>query len=439
MSFTIHLPDTSYFFMPDWSIIVITLLFSAFSAGTEIAFLSSNKLRIELDRSQGSFSARILWNFVKSPSRFIATMLIANNIALVIYGIIMSEHLMTREWLRLHLPDQLHGNGMLLVIQTLLSTLIILVAAEFIPKAVFRINPNAILSLLAIPIRLLYYLLSPIVWIIINLSRFFMRLLFRIDFIEERPVFGRVDLDLYIRELTSKNNQVEEMDTEIRIFQNALDFKEVKVRECMIPRNEIIAIEVGQSVNDLLKLFVETKLSKILVYRDNIDNIIGFVHSSEMFKQPEDITHMLLPVTIVPEVLSANEVLKQFTDMHRSVAVIVDEYGGTAGMVTIEDLIEEIFGEIHDEHDLPDETEKKIGENEYLFSGRLEINYLNKKYDLNIPEHEDYETLGGFIFQHHENIPETNEEIVIPPYTIVIQKVKHNRIEQVRMKVNVEA
>ena len=424
--------------MSDWSIILITLLFSAFTSGTEIAFLSANKLRIELDRSQGSFSARILWNFVKSPSRFIASMLIANNIALVIYGIVMSEHILTREWLRMQLPYQLHGSGMLLVIQTFLSTIIILVAAEFIPKAVFRINPNATLSLLAIPIRMLYYLLAPIVWIIINLSRFFMRVLFRIDFYEERPVFGRVDLDLYIRELTSKNNQVEEMDTEIRIFQNALDFKEVKVRECMIPRNEIVAIDVEKPVSDLLGLFVETKLSKILVYRNNIDNIIGFVHSSEMFKQPEDITHMLLPVTIVPEVLSANEVLKQFTNMHRSVAVIVDEYGGTAGMVTIEDVIEEIFGEIHDEHDVPDETEKKIGENEYLFSGRLEIDYLNKKYELNIPEHEDYETLGGFIFQHHENIPETNEEVIIPPFKIIVLKIKHNRIEQVRFKVSME-
>ncbi len=424
--------------MSDWSIIIISLLFSAFASGTEIAFLSANKLRIELDRSQGSFSARLLWKFVKSPSRFIATMLIANNIGLVIYGIVMAENLLTREWLRDHLPYQLHGNGMLLFIQTLLSTLVILVAAEFIPKAIFRINPNAILSLLAIPIQLLYYLLSPIVWIIISISRFIMRSIFRIDFVEERPVFGRVDLDFYIKELSTKNDQAEEMETDIRIFQNALDFKEVKVRECMIPRNEIVAIEVSQTVDDLLRLFVETKLSKILVYRDSIDNIIGFVHSSEMFKQPEDITHMLLPVTIVPEVMSANEVLKQFTNMHRSVAVVVDEFGGTAGMVTIEDVIEEIFGEIHDEHDIPEEIEKKIGENEYLLSGRLEIDYLNKKYNLHIPEHEEFETLGGFIFHHHENIPETNEEIIIPPFTIVVLKVKHNRIEQVRLKVNEE-
>ncbi len=228
------------------------------------------------------------------------------------------------------------------------------------------------------------------------------------------------------------------MDTEIRIFQNALDFKEVKVRECMIPRNEIVAIEVNRPVSELLKLFIETKLSKILVYRDTIDNIIGFVHSLEMYKQPEDITHTLLPVTIVPEVMSANEVLKQFTNMHRSVAVVVDEYGGTAGMVTIEDVMEEIFGEIQDEHDTPEEIEKKISDTEYLFSGRLEIDYLNKKYELNIPENENYETLGGFIFHHHENIPEPNEEVIIPPYSIIVLKVKHNRIEQIRLKVNPE-
>jgi putative hemolysin len=413
--------------MNDWTIVILCLLVSAFTSGTEIAFLSSNKLRIELDRSQGVFSARILWNFVKSPSHFIATMLIANNVALVVYGIFMSEHLMTREWLRILLPSVLNGNGMLLVIQTFLSTIIILVAAEFIPKVLFRINPNAILSFLALPIRVFYYILYPIVWGIMQLSRILMRALFGIEFVEERPVFGRVDLDLYIRELTSRNNQTEEMD--------ALDFKEVKVRECMIPRKEIISIEVSRPVNDLLKLFNETKLSKILVYRDNIDNIIGFVHSSEMFKNPEEITHILLPVTIVPEVMNAHEVLKQLTDMHRSVAVIVDEFGGTAGMVTVEDVIEEIFGEIQDEHDSPDETEKKLSETEFLFSGRLEIDHLNKKYELNIPEHEAYETLGGFIIHHHENIPEPNEEIVIPPYSIVIQKVKNNRIELIKLKI----
>ena len=421
--------------MSDWTIILITLLCSAFAAGSEIAFISANKLRIELDRSQGSFSAKIIWNFVKHPSRFIASMLIANNIALVIYSIVMEKEILNHEMLIRYLPHQLHGHAALLIIQTFLSTLLILIAAEFIPKVLFRINPNAALDLLAIPIRILYLLLSPIVWFILKMSSFLMKHLFNINIVDERPVFGRVDLDMYIRDITTRNSQAEEIDTEIRIFQNALDFKEVKVRESMIPRNEIIAININGTIDQLQKLFIETKLSKILVYRDDIDNIIGFVHSSEMFKRPTEITHILLPVSIVPEVMNANDLLKQFTKEHRSVAIVVDEYGGTSGMVTIEDLIEEIFGEIQDEHDLPEETEKVIGDKEYLFSGRLEIDYLNKKYNLSIPEEENFETLGGFIFHHHENIPIQNEEIIIPPFTIVIQKVKNNRIEQVRLKV----
>ncbi len=424
--------------MSDWTIILITLLFSAFAAGSEIAFLSSNKLRIELDRSQGDLSAKIIWNFVKRPSRFIASMLIANNIGLVIYGTVMEKRILNTEVLKELLPVQMHGHAMLLIIQTVISTLIILIAAEFIPKVLFRLNPNAALGFLAIPLRILNFILAPVVWFILNISSFLMNKLFRIQIIDERPVFGRIDLDMYIREISTRNNQTEEIDSEIRIFQNALDFKEVKVRESMVPRNEIVAVNVTAGIGELQKLFVETKLSKILVYRDNIDNIIGFVHSSEMFKRPTDITHILLPVTIVPEVMNANDLLKQFTNQHKSVAVVVDEFGGTAGMVTIEDLIEEIFGEIQDEHDVPEETEKQIGDNEFLFSGRLEIDYLNKKYNLEIPEDESFETLSGFIFHHHENIPRQNEEIIIPPFTIIVQKVRNNRIEQVRMKVSSE-
>ncbi len=424
--------------MSDWTIILITLLFSAFAAGSEIAFLSSNKLRIELDRSQGDLSAKIIWNFVKRPSRFIASMLIANNIGLVIYGTVMEKRILNTEVLKELLPVQMHGHAMLLIVQTVISTLIILIAAEFIPKVLFRLNPNAALGFLAIPLRILNFILAPVVWFILNISSFLMNKLFRIQIIDERPVFGRIDLDMYIREISTRNNQTEEIDSEIRIFQNALDFKEVKVRESMVPRNEIVAVNVTAGIGELQKLFVETKLSKILVYRDNIDNIIGFVHSSEMFKRPTDITHILLPVTIVPEVMNANDLLKQFTNQHKSVAVVVDEFGGTAGMVTIEDLIEEIFGEIQDEHDVPEETEKQIGDNEFLFSGRLEIDYLNKKYNLEIPEDESFETLSGFIFHHHENIPRQNEEIIIPPFTIIVQKVRNNRIEQVRMKVSSE-
>ena len=424
--------------MSDWTVILISLLCSAFAAGSEIAFLSSNKLRIELERSQGSFSARIIWNFVKSPSHFIATMLLANNVALVVYGMFMTERILTESTVASFLPEGFHSKGSVLVIQTFLSTMIILVAAEFIPKVIFRINPNAILNWLALPIRGIYFLLYPIVWTIIGMSRFFMKTFFRVSIAEEKPVFGRVDLDLYIREITTKNPQAEEIDSEIRIFQNALDFKDVKVRECMIPRNEIVAVEVTEPISELLKLFIETKLSKILVYRDSIDNIIGFVHSSEMFKGPAAIGEVMLPVQIVPEAMSANELLKQFTNQHRSVAVVVDEFGGTSGMATLEDIMEEIFGDIQDEHDIPEEIEKKISANEYLFSGRLEIDYLNKKYNLSLPEHESYETLGGFILHHHENVPEPGEKVVIPPFTITAVKVSSNRIEQIRLKLERE-
>jgi CBS domain containing-hemolysin-like protein len=424
--------------MSDWTIIFLTLLCCAFASGSEIAFLSSNKLRIELERSQGNFSARLIWRFVKAPSHFIATMLIANNVALVVYGIHMTEHLMTPEVVSAHIPAPIRTSFIVLTVQTILSTLIILVAAEFIPKAVFRINPNGILNFLAVPIQIVYYLLYPVVWLVLGITKLFMKLVFRVQILDEKPVFGHVDLDLYIRELTNKNPQAEELDAEIRIFQNALDFKDVKVRECMIPRNEIVAVDVTDEVGELHRLFVETKLSKILVYRDSIDNIIGFVHSSEMFKQPTSIGEVMLPVNIVPEAMSANELLKQFTNQHRSVAVVVDEFGGTSGMATLEDLMEEIFGDIQDEHDTPEEVEKQTADNEYIFSGRLEIDYLNKKYDLNLPEHEAYETLGGFILHQHENVPEPGEKVVIPPFTIVAIKVKSNRIDQVKLTIDRE-
>jgi len=424
--------------MNEWPIIFFTLLFSAFAAGSEIAFISSNKLRIELDRKQGSIAAKILSGFVKSPSRFIATMLVANNVAMVIYGILFSGHVLTHDLLKANLPHQLTSEAWMLVIQTFISTIIILVAAEFIPKAIFRLNPNGILGFLAIPILAIYYLFYPIVFIVLGISKFVMQRIFRIEFVEEKPLFGRIDLDFYIREITTRNSQAEEMNTDIRIFQNALDFTEVKVRQCMVPRNEIVALSVDEPVEKLRALFIETKLSKILVYRDSIDNIIGFVHSSEMFKQPKEITSVLLPVSIVPEVMPANELLTLFTNQHKSIALVVDEFGGTSGMVTIEDVIEEIFGEIQDEHDVPDQVDKRVSETEFIFSGRTEIDALNQKYNLGIPEHEAYETLAGFIFHHHENIPLPGDEITIPPFQITVLQVKDNRIEQVRLKVEKE-
>ena len=406
------------------------------AAGTEIAFLSANKLRIELDRKKGSFTANIISNFVKHPSRFIATMLVANNVALVIYGIAMSEEILTPEVLQFVLPLSMQTQVNVLILQTFLSTLIILVAAEFLPKVIFRIDPNRILNILALPIQLIFYLLYPVVGFTIGISKFFLTRIMGVQFIEEKPVFGRVDLDLYIRDISSKNNQEEEMNAGIQMFQNALDFTEVRVRECMIPRKELVSIDVDEPIETLKKLFIETKLSRILVYRDNIDNIIGFVHSSEMFREPKDIMEVLLPVAIVPEVMAANELLQLFIEQHRTIAVVVDEFGGTSGVVTMEDVMEEIIGDIQDEHDVTETTEKKISPTEFIFSGRLEIDMLNKKYELNIPKTEGYETLAGFIFHQHENIPKPNEMIIIPPYTFIIMYMKDNRIELVRMKID---
>jgi CBS domain containing-hemolysin-like protein len=415
-------------------IILMTLVACAFSSGMEIAFVSANKLRIELDKKQGKLSALIVSRFVKSPSRFIGTMLIANNIALVIYSMVFSEDILPRQLILDYLPHGLRSELAILIVQTFIPTLIILIAAEFIPKTLFRINPNSTLNILAIPALAVYYLLFPLVILVISLSRFLLNRVFKIEFAEERPVFARIDLDLYLRDLSTKNSQVEEMDTEIRIFRNALDFNEVKVRECMVPRKELVAISVDESIAELQKMFIETKLSKILIYRDSIDNIIGFTHSSEIFKKPKDILSILLPISIVPEVMPANELLTLFTNHHRSIALVVDEFGGTSGMVTMEDVIEEIFGEIQDEHDDPENTEKQLASGEYIFSGRLEIDYLNKKYEFNLPEDEAFETLAGFIVHHHENIPEPGEEIFLPPYVFKIIQVKDNRIEQVKMR-----
>ena len=422
--------------MSAFTIVIITLIASALSSGTEIAFLSSNKLRIELDRKKGSLAAKILSNFVKHPSRFIATMLVANNVALVIYGIAMSEEILTPPFLHRFLPLSMQTQVWDLIVQTFLSTLLILVAAEFLPKVLFRIDPNRILNLLALPVQLIYYLLYPVVAFTIGISKFILTRIVRVQFIEEKPVFGRVDLDLYVRDISTKNDQEEEMNSGIQMFQNALDFTEVRVRECMVPRKELVSIDVEEPIEALHKLFIETKLSRILVYRDNIDNIIGFVHSSEMFREPADIMQVMLPVTIVPEVMAANELLQLFIDQHRTIAVVVDEFGGSSGVVTMEDVMEEIFGEIQDEHDVTETTEKKISDTEYIFSGRLEIDTINRKYDLDIPEGEGFETLAGFIFHHHENIPTPNEEIVIPPFTFTIMYVKDNRIELVRLKVD---
>jgi putative hemolysin len=376
-------------------IIFIAIISSAFFSGLEIAFITSNKLRIELENKQGSLTAKILSHFNKYPSRYLGTMLLGNNIALVIFGMYMDEELNPI------LGQYISSKIMVLVISTFLSTMLILITAEYLPKNIFRINPNRTLSLFAFPLSIVYGILYPIVMVTIGFSEFLLQKIFRVKIENENAAFTMIDLDNYVREGTSANEKKAEMDYEIQIFQNALDFSSVKARECMVPRIEIVAMEVNQSIEELKNKFIQTRLSKILVYSESIDNIIGYVYSKELFKNPSSIRSILLPVSIVPESIAASEVLTIFIQQHKSIAVVVDEFGGTSGMLTMEDVMEEIFGEIDDEHDKEEMVEKTISENEFVFSARLEADYLNDKYHLNLPILDNFETLGGLITHYH--------------------------------------
>lgn len=411
-------------------LVLICLVFSAFFSGMEIAFISANRLKIELDKKQGTIAAKVLAPMVKSPARFIGTMLVGNNIALVVYGIGMAALLEPL------ISNVTNSEAAVLVIQTIISTLVILVTAEFLPKAVFRINPNRTLNIFAFPVALFYYLLYFIVGVTIWLSDLVLKAFFKEHNSEsEEPVFGRVDLDHYVRQATSQQQALEEVEHEIQIFQNALDFAQIKARECMVPRTDLVAMDIEDTVNNLRDKFIETGFSKILIYRESIDNIIGFTHCYEIFKNPDSIKSILRPISIVPEAMAASEILEMFIKKQRSVAVVVDEFGGTSGMLTIEDIVEEIFGEIKDEHDQEEETEKQLNSNEYELSARLEIDYLNEKYQLSLPENEEYETLAGLILYENESIPEPGEKITIDDWIFTIKNVADNRIELVHLRV----
>ncbi len=408
-------------------------MFVAFYSGIEIAYLSSNKFKIELDNKQGQISARIITYFVKSPSKFIATILVGLNVSLVIYGTYMSTLL--SPYIHDLLPVQYAHEIWILIIETFVTTFFLLMAGEFLPKVLFSINPTQTLTFFSVIILLSYIILFPGVWIILKLTHFLLKNVFKIDFTEDAPTFGRIDLDNFISDINSKMSSKSELKKEIKMFQKALDFESLKVRQCMVPRTELVSLNADERIETLRKKFIETGLSKILIYRENADNIVGFVHSYEMFKHPADIQSILLPVSVFPETAATKDLLTHFTENHRSVALVVDEFGLTSGMVTVEDIIEEIFGEIDDEHDIEELVEGKIGNNEFIFSGRLEIDYINNKYHLNIPESEEYTTLAGYIFHHHENIPTVKEEILISPFIITVQAVAGNRIEQVKVRV----
>jgi CBS domain containing-hemolysin-like protein len=409
-------------------IILLCLIISAFCSGMEIAFVSANRFKIEVDRKKGHLSGSIIGGFLEEPSRFISTLLVGNNIALVVYGITMAKILEPE------IRYFTESESIVLVVQTILSTLLILVTAEFLPKAFFRINPNRMLDIFAVPAKVFYFFLYPIVWVIDRFSKQILSSIFKVKLNEEKMTFGRSDLDDYVNEFTGHDEE-DSVDSEIQIFRNALNFSEIKVRTCMLPRTEIIALDISTDVEDLRLKFVDTGLSKILIYRGDIDNIIGYVHSFELFQKPSSINSIIRPISLVPESTKVKDLLKQFGQQRRSVAVVLNEFGGTAGMVTVEDIIEEIFGDIEDEHDVEDLVEEKLGKNQFRLSGRLEIAYINQEFNLDLPESDNYGTLAGFIIEHHQSIPEVDEVIRVGDFEFTVTQVDSTRIEEVLLTV----
>lgn len=406
-------------------IILVSLLFSAFFSGMEIAYVSANKIHLEIEKKRSSLIATVLKRITRRPSKFIATMLVGNNIALVIYGLFMGDVLM--QWIPL---DGFYE----LLVHTLISTLVILWTAEFLPKVFFQIYANQLVVILSIPAYIFYLLFSVISEWVIWISDFVLRVLFRTPGDDLQLSFSKVELGHYINEQMESLEVEDEVDSEIQIFQNALEFSDVKAREVMIPRTEVIGVDVSTSPKELGQKFTETGLSKILVYQENLDNILGYVHSFELFKKPEVIHQVLMPVVFIPETMLAKDILQALTRKRKSIAVVVDEYGGTAGIITVEDIIEELFGEIEDEHDSMALVEQEIESGHWRFSARLEVDYLNETYKLDLPEGEQYETLGGLVVHVAEEIPEQGEVIGIEDFNLTIVEVSNTKIELVELQ-----
>ena len=407
---------------------VISLSFSAFFSGMEIAFISSSKIKIELDNKKGEFSAKILSFFNGKPAWFIAAMLIGNNIAMVIYTLYITD------LIKPYLLTFSFNQTIVLLLQTIFSTFFILLFAEFLPKAVFRLNPNATLRFFSLVLFVVYILLWPITAFVVLLSNLVLKI-FGNHEQQDKVSFKKTDLDLYISELKKDLDGGEEMEHDVKIFHNALSFSEVISRDCMVPRNEIVALEIDDNMEELKQLFIDSGHSRIIIFKDNIDNIIGYVHSTEQFKMPVSIKSMLIPVSIVPESMSAIKLLEDFIDKKRSVSVVVDEYGGTSGILTMEDIMEEIFGEIDDEHDQEELVHQIIDNDTYLFSARLEIDFINEKYRLKLPVKEEYETLSGMIVSYAETIPEKGTIFQIDNYELKVLEVDETKISKVQLKI----
>lgn len=423
----------------EFLIIILSLILSAFFSGMEIAYVSANKIHIEIEKKQQTFLARILTKLTKKPSKFIATMLIGNNIALVVYGFFMGDALVN--WFQSLLPSSYSFIDYLftdlsLLMQTIISTLIILITAEFLPKVFFQIYSNTLIKVLAFPAYIFYVLFTFISDFVIWITDMVLKKFFGTEGDEVQLAFSKVELGNYISEQMETVEEFDDIDAEIQIFQNALEFSEVKSREVMVPRTEIVGVELGESVSTLNDLFTSTGLSKILVYKENMDDVIGYVHSFELFKKPKSIKTIILPVEFVPETMLANDVLNALIKKRKSIAVVLDEYGGTSGLMTVEDIVEELFGEIEDEHDYVELIEEKIGENHYKLSARLEVDYLNDIFKLDLPDGENYETLGGFIVDFTEKIPEQDQELTIDKFKFKILEVSNTKIDLVELIVD---
>jgi len=414
-------------------IVLLSLLFLALFSGLEIAFISANRLHIELQSKMGTLNGRILANLMNKPSQFMGTTLIGNTLSLVLYGVFMA-YLFEPIIVSL-LPEGFDTPGVVLFVQVAWSTILVLIVAEYVPKSVFRLNPNSWLSILTVPFLFIYYLMYPLVWFIGGLSRFVVTRILKLEYSEEKPVFRITDLNSFIHgnlKTEGDDNQVE-IDTEI--FDNAIEFKTIRIRDCMVPRTDIVAVELEDSIAELNKIFIESGHSKIVVYKENIDEVVGYCHHLELFKKPKTIQDILTPIIIVPESALANELLVQFISERKSLALVVDEFGGTGGIVSMEDVIEQIFGEIEDEYDSDSLLEQKLSEQEYLLSTRLEIDYLNEKYNWSLPCG-DYETLSGLILSLTENIPKKGESVVYGPYTFTMVAKQEHRIDTVKLKIN---
>ena len=426
--------------MDSWIIVAITLFFSALCSGLEIAFNSINRLQLEVELTKNTFSAKIISLFYRNQSRFITSLLLGNNIALIIYGMSMSQLLdvPVNQWLQ---AISLDNDFMVLLVKTVLATLLVLLAGEFLPKMLFRINPNAILSFFAFPTVLCYCLLYPLILIYTGISEFIIRYVLRLKVDREEYKFSTVDLNDYIAEYADTQEADEDMQQEIQLFQNVMEFRSVKLRECMGPRNEIESVKITDSIDVVKARFEETKHSKLIVIGESIDDIVGYVHLNDVVRaiaEHLDVTmeDLVRTIDFFPETYTADRLLKHFIQKRQGVAAVVDEFGGTAGIVTMEDVVEEIFGEIDDEYDVEEEVERVIDDNTFVFSARLEIDYLNDTYKFDLPTSDDYETLAGMILHYCESIPEQGEELTIGKYRVKILKASNMKLDEVELKVS---